>query len=233
MPPSDSTLGALLRTAPEPRVVLGVDLLGTSEGGGSIARFLRERRGRALDLYLLFRAVAGPHGGAVALPAIVWARALGLDDLSSPEVTISRTWTWLEEAQLVRTQRAGRQRVVSLLSEDGSGEAFLNPRDRSDWFVIPFAYFLGNYHNRINVAGKCVLLAALANRGTFEFTSGPPASWYGFSRDSVKRGIRVLLTLGLLVGETQRVPDPLTAAGYRLERRYAVTVPLMQRTGAG
>lgn len=210
--------------------MLGAEFVGSKSHGGPLAEFLPERRGRALDLYLLLRAVAGPAGGPVALPSVVWARALGLDDLSSPEATVSRTWTWLEQARLVETARHGRLRSVRPLADDASGGSFVSPQTTAGrWFSIPFAYFDGNYHNRIGLAAKCVLVVALAHRGQFTFVSGPPATWHGLSRDSIKRGIRVLSALGLLVGETRRIPDALTAAGFRMERRYEVAQPFVAR----
>lgn len=230
-----TTLEAVLRKSPERDVLLTRKFVGPDDHGGPVAIFLTERRGRALDLYLLFRAVAGPKGDPVALPSVVWARALRLDDLSSPEVAISRAWSWLEEEKLVTTERHGRLRSIAPMSDDGTGAPFVDPRDGEpdSWFSLPFAYFLGNYHNRIGLAGKCVLLAALAHGGVFSFVSGPPPAWHGMSQDSVKRGIRLLLTLGLVIGETRRVPDLLTASGYRVERRYQLTPALGGQPRAG
>jgi hypothetical protein len=224
--PPGETLLALLGTRNDRGISLSRAFVGSQASGGPLARFLPDRRGRALDLYLLLHALAGPTGDPVTLASQVWARALGVDDLSTPEVLISRTWSWLEAEELVATERAGRLRSVRLLSEDGSGSAFaVASEDGDDRFFVPYTYFLGNYHNRINLAGKSVLLASLSLRGGFSFVSGPPASWYGISRDSVKRGLRVLLTLGLMTVESRHVSDPLTTTGYRVERRYVIAPP--------
>ena len=215
-----ATLVALLAKGDRGPIRLEPAFVGSEDAGGPLARFLRERRGRALDLYLLLRAVVPPSGKAVALPAIVWARALGVDDLASPDVLISRNWSWLEEHGLVWSERRGRLRAVRVADAPQAG----------DPFALPDAYFLGNYHNRVSLAGKVVLLVALSRGGRFSFVSGPPPSWHGLSRDSVKRGIRVLLTLGLLGVDTVRVADALTTAGYRVDRRYALQPPFAMPT---
>jgi hypothetical protein len=222
--PPGETLAALLDKGGRPRsIVVDRAFVGPPGSGGPLARFLQDRRGRALDLYLLLHAVAGEAAEPVALPASVWARALGIDDIASPEVLLSRTWTWLERERLVTTRRAGRLRAASLLHADGSGSLYRPPVDAP--LVLPHAYFLGNFHNRIRLAGKAVLLAALAQNGEFAFVSGPPATWHGLSRDSVKRGLRVLLILGLMNVESVQRRDPLSAAAYKLERRYALAGP--------
>jgi hypothetical protein len=225
----DATLVALLRQAPNSSIVLGNIFAGSENAPGPLARFLQERRGRALDLYLLLRALAVQADQPVALPATVWARALGLADLVAPETLISRNWSWLESERLVGSVRVGRLRGIVPLAEDASGRSFESAaRNHGEQFRLPYGYFLGNFHNRINLAGKTVLLASLSHGGRFAFVSGPPPTWHGLSSDTVKRGLRVLLTLGLLLGESIRVPDPLTSAGYRVERRYVLADPFAQ-----
>lgn len=73
-----------------------VQLARRGGGEGPLARFVHDRRVRALDLYLLAHAVASAPPYKVSFPAAVWTRALGLSSHSSSETLISRTWTWLE-----------------------------------------------------------------------------------------------------------------------------------------
>ena len=215
------TLDELLRHGDSGPIPLDVDLAGSEDSRGPLTSFLQDRRGRALDLYLLLAAVSAGGNDAVVFPSAVWARALGIDDIASPEVQISRNWSWLEREGFVATERQGRLRSVRLVR----GEPGLGGTGRVFW--LSNAYFLGNYHNRVNLAGKVVLLAGLARGGRFSFISGPPVSWHGMSQETVKRGIRVLLTLGILRVDSVRVTDAMTAAGYRVERRYALQRPFV------
>lgn len=224
-----ATLIALLRDGGE-SIPLDMDLVGPERCGGPLARFLQERRARALDLYLLLSAATSGRHDAVTFPSAVWARALGIDDIASPDVQISRNWSWLEGEGLVSTERQGRLRAVRLVAVSRSVEAVGERQDRRV-FAVPTAYFVGNFHNRINLAGKVVLLAGLARGGRFSFVSGPPSSWHGLTRDTVKRGIRVLMTLGLLRAESTRIVDPMTAGGYRVERRYTLQPPFTEAPG--
>src|SRR5437870_10394353 len=77
-------------------------------GPGPLAAFVSNRRVRALDLYLLARAVASGSPFTVTFPAAVWVRALGLAPHSSSETLVSRTWSWLEALKLIETRRVGR-----------------------------------------------------------------------------------------------------------------------------
>src|SRR5947199_7074234 len=74
-------------------------------GAGPLAAFVRGRHAIALDLYLLGRAVASREPFDVTLPSRVWARALGLGELSSAAATISQCWTWLAGQRLITSAR--------------------------------------------------------------------------------------------------------------------------------
>jgi hypothetical protein len=229
VPSATLTLRALLGDADGYRITLGQRFVGSDNAAGPLARFVRDRRGRALDMYLLLVAGWETENEPVALPALVWARALGVADLATPEVLISRNWSWLERERLVSTERAGRTLAVTPLCEDGSGRPYERPVSS---FALSHAYFIANYNNRVSLAGKAVLFLALAHGESLSFISGPPPIWHGLSRDTIKRGLRVLVTLGILAAEGVRVDDPLTTAGYRLERRYMVLPPFRTSTHA-
>jgi hypothetical protein len=211
-------------------------------GAGPLAQFVRQRRGRALDLYLLAHAVASAPPYDVTFPAAVWVRALALTPSTSSETMVSKTWTWLEQQRLVKTQRRGRLREVVLLYEDGSGRPYRHPgeqgaEDRGHYFKLPHAYWQGNFHNRIGLPAKAVLLIALSLRDDFLLPTERGAQWYGLSRDTVRKGLRDLRLLGLLAMREERKAAPLSAIGYTIERRYTLRDPFrrepQERAAAG
>lgn len=199
-------------------------------GAGPLARFVRHRRGRALDLYLLAHAVASAPPYDVAFPAAVWSRALGLSAYSSSETLVSKNWTWLEHQRLVRTQRRRRLREVTLLYEDGSGRPYRHPgeqgsEERGHYFKLPYAYWRLNVQNRVSLPAKTVLLIALSLRDDFILPTERGVQWYGLSRDTVRKGLRDLRLLGFLTMREVRKEAPLSAHGFTRERHYTLRAP--------
>jgi hypothetical protein len=199
-------------------------------GAGPLAGFVHDRRVRALDLYLLVHAVASAPPFKASFPAAVWVRALGLAANSSSETLVSRTWTWLEQHQLIESQRVGRKREITLLREDGSGDPYRHPgeqgaADRGHYFKLPYAYWEGNFHNRLSMPAKAILLIALSLQDDFILPTERGREWYGLSRDTVRKGLRDLRVPGLLTMREETKLAPLTALGYTKQRRYSLKVP--------
>lgn len=166
----------------------------------------------------------------------MWARALGLSDYASSETLVSKSWSWLEHQRLIATRRHRRLREVTLLYEDGSGRPYRHPgeqgtADRGHYFKLPYAYWKGNFHNRIGLPGKAVLLIALSLRDDFILPTERGAHWYGLSRDTMRKGLRDLRLLGLLSMRELRKDAPLSAHGYTLERRYTLREPFTPVAG--
>lgn len=198
-------------------------------GAGPLAAFVHGRRGIALDLYLLGRAVASHEPFDVALPAEVWARALGLGATSGAASTISKSWSWLEQQHLVTSSRRGRLREIHFLREDGANRPYRHPgRDNEqpgDYFKLPYAYWEGSYPGRLGLPAKAVLLIALSLGDDFWLPQERGARWYGLSRDSVSRGLSTLLRLGLLDVRVKYKKAPLAPRGIAEERRYMLRPP--------
>jgi DNA-binding transcriptional ArsR family regulator len=198
-------------------------------GPGPLSAFVQGRRGLALDLYLLGRAVASQEPFDVAMPADVWIRALGLSSASGAGSTISKSWSWLEAQRLITSSRRGRLREVRFLREDGSGRPYRHPgRDeeaRGDYFKLPYAYWEGNYPGRLGLPAKALLLIALSLGEDFWLPRERGASWYGLSRDTVSRGLSTLLRLGLLDVRVEYKKAPLAPRGIAEQRRYMLRPP--------
>jgi hypothetical protein len=200
---------------------------GRRGGPGSLATFVSERRGRALDLYLLARVLASQEPWDATLAAPVWARLLGLEGKNAASL-ISRNWSWLEQRRLISTRRKARLREITILREDGSGLPYEHPGATGEgfYFKLPHAYFSAGYPDRMGLAAKAVLLISLSLEDDFVLPLDHAPRWYGLSRDSVKTGLKTLRLLGLLDARSQRKPAPLSPLGYTTQRYYRVRPPL-------
>jgi hypothetical protein len=205
---------------------------GRRGGAGPLATFVSERRGRALDLYLLARVLASQEPWDATLAATVWARLLGLEGRNATSL-VSRNWTWLEEQRLVVTRRKGRLREVTILREDGSGRPYVHPgvgeHPEGFYFKLPHSYFALGYPDRMGLPAKAVLLIALSLEDDFILPIDHAPRWYGLSRDSLKSGLKTLRLLGLLDVRSQRKTAPLSPLGYTIQRHYRVRPPLRIR----
>jgi hypothetical protein len=182
-------------------------------GRGSLAEFVRRHRGRAMDLYLLALAAADGEPDLPPIPAAVWGRALGLEQGSAAPI-VSRLWQWLEGEGLLMGERSGRVKTIRLLGTE--------PSDRD--LLLASAFFRGNFHNRLSMPAKAVLLVALAENARLQFAE-EGFEIYGLNRDTVRRGLSALRTVGLVRAHLERVPSPLTTHGYVLQRTYLVLPP--------
>lgn len=172
----------------------------TGEGGEApLCWFVGERRPQALDQLMLLHCTASAEPWDVAMPAMAWARALDMRQTPASETTVSKNWSWLEGKKLVHSERHHRMRKVYMSKEDGSGDAYSRPRgEPRGFFGFPLAYFTGRWHKELSLAGKAVLLIALAQKPTFTLVTERAAGWYGVSADTLQRGLQDLRDHGLL-----------------------------------
>jgi hypothetical protein len=158
---------------------------------GPMHQFVSGRRDLALDLYLLLHCGAAAAPFDVVMPAMAWARALNRPQTLTSETTVSKNWTWLEEHQLVRSERSQRLRKVYLLKEDGSGAEYVRPSagDGHGYFSLPFEFFTDRWHERLTLRAKATLLICLAQQPPFELRTEHATHRYGLSPDSMQRGL--------------------------------------------
>jgi hypothetical protein len=114
---------------------------------------------------------------------------------------------------------------VTLLREDGSGKPYVHPGKEGNYFKLPYDYWHGNFHNRMGLPAKAVLLIALSLQDEFLLPTKQGAGWYGLSRDTVRKGLRTLRLLGILDMREVRKKAPLAPLGFTLERRYTLKDP--------
>jgi hypothetical protein len=201
---------------------------------GPLSEFVRRHDDRALELYLLFRAVASAPPWNVDASTRLWARTLDLGATRSAVSAVSRAWRRLEVYRLVKRQRARGQLSIVALLDDGSGGPYAHPSAqgrREPYFKLPFAYWANEeaWHRRLNLAETAMLLIALSLADDFVLPYRMARRWYGVSPDTAERGLRGLQDRGLLQSEIAYKSAPLAPAGYAEERRYTLLPPFGPR----
>lgn len=156
-----------------------------------------------------------PYDGS--LPAMVWARALGKTSPSA-ESTISRNWSFMEQQKLIHSVHKERLRKVYLRVEDGSDAEYKRPT--SNYFELPFIYFLDGWNETLTFAGTVVLLIALDRPDVFELRKERAAEWYGISADTLQRGVDDLNTHGVLDVRSKRIAAPRIRQGWTMVNEY-------------
>lgn len=191
--------------------------------------FVRHHDERGLDLYLLTRLLASHTPFEAHQPAAVWARALGLQG-SAGINAVSRAWKRLADLRLIDRGRRGRDAVVTVLLEDGSGSPFVQFGARGDaYFKIPLEYWRDEWYRRLDLPAKALLLIALSLPDGFYLPMEWASRWYGISADTAERGLTTLRSVGLLGRESHYKKAPLTAAGYTREYQYELRPPFGPR----
>lgn len=197
-----------------------------SRTAGPLASFVGARDEVALDLFLLVLAGASAPPHDIMRAAQVWIRALNRSPNSKSSASVlSRAWQRLEGRRLIARQREGRAVRISLLTEDGSGQAYTYPRGSGDelYFKLPFSYWRSGFHNTLTLRSKAMLLVALSLADDFSLPFERVPEWYGISADTAQRGISELEKAGLLRVTTGYKAAPLTAQGWTEDRRYSVS----------
>jgi hypothetical protein len=199
----------------------------TGGGRGPLSELVRQRRSVALDLLLLCHAIwplCSPD--PVAVSAVAWADALGLDARGGVRSTISRSWTWLEQRQLIATSAAGRLRAITPLCEDGSARRWQHPAETKEPYLqLPNAYWEGGLPAQLGLPAKAVLLIGLSLQRDAEYFELPlerGAAWYGLSERTIRLGLRELRAAKLMRTWVQRRPSENSPTKYTFDRRHSL-----------
>lgn len=171
---------------------------------GPIAPLVSNHDERGLDLYLLAHAGASADPFDIVLPADTWARTIGMSATSSARSAVSKAFRRLEPLRLVQRQRAGSRGRVTLLKEDGHGDPYVHPTGpRDPYLKVPHAYWQQDWHLRLHLPGKAMLLIALSLDDGFPLPIERGPDWYGVSADTVQRGFDELVRHKLLDVDTK------------------------------
>ena len=201
---------------------------------GPLATFVARHDEAALDLYLLFRAVASREPWNSAREAGVWARALGvaIDDDHLNRPAASRVFRRLDEQHnLVSRKRSKRRLETTALLEDGSREPYTAPS--RDYFRLPYAYWLDDWYLRLSMPAKAVLLIGMSLKPGFILPLTQVRNWYGISDDTASKGLAELKRSKLMTARPGRERDWLTGPGWRHEMNYYLSPPFHRRRKGG
>jgi hypothetical protein len=195
---------------------------------GPLSVIVRNHDERALDLYLLMRALASHEPYEANQPAPLWARCLALRGPSAA-AAISRTWKRLEDDyRLISRKRSGELASITPLMEDGSGDPYAPPTRRDDIYLrVPVDYWTSpqRWYLRLELPAKAMLLIGLSLKPGFPLPYDKAAAWYGISRATAERGLRELRDWNVLRYVDSQKKAPLSPLGYTNERRYWLREP--------
>ena len=147
---------------------------------------------------------------------------------------MSKTWRRLEGLRLIERKRAGRLANVTLLREDGSGDAYVPPGaegTRDPYFTLPFAYWTADdeWHRKLDLAAKAMLLIALSLQDDFILPYEKAPAWYGISPETAEKGLRRLRRESLLKQRRDYKEAPLSPLGYTQQNYYELLPPFGPR----
>lgn len=191
-----------------------------------------DRRGLVLFLLLATKASSAPWNSA--LPAAVWARALGipLPETKGARSTVSKTWLRLEKRGLVSRSRFERLADVTLLKEDGSGDAYESPGEAGDrYFRVPLALWTAGpdeahrWYEILSLPELAVLLISRSLYDGFRLPFEKAPDWYGISADTVSRGVHDLEDRGVLQVDRLWKKAPLSVIGHKPDYHYTLREP--------
>lgn len=208
--------------------------VGSTFEPGPLAKLVRSHDERALDLYLMMRALATREPFRAELDAAVWARALGVEG-STASAQVSRIWRRLEDLGLIGRARAGRTASITPLCEDGSGAAYSRPNGASGdpYFQVPLEYWKDEWDRRLPLVGKAALLIALSLPAWFRLPAEKSKDWYGISADTWERGLGVLRDHELIKRRSKWKKAPLTPDGHVRVYEHHLEAPFAHRKSAG
>ena len=208
---------------------------------GPLATFVRNGDLRGLHAYLLLLGITSSgdseDGWSTTLPIGVWARAFGTTRDATPAsaaTAVSKVLARLEQRHLVVRERRGRERKirVTLLREDGSGQAYTRPgKGNPDRFLrLQHSFWRDGWYDRLDLPATAMLLVALHEKHNFELPTERVPVWYGWSADTAERGLATLEQLELLTHTTRLKKAPLSPTGLTKVNRYLLHPPFGQYT---
>jgi hypothetical protein len=204
------------------------------ERGSTLGRIVKQRRHRALLLYMLVL-TCWPWlaDRKKPLPAAVWIRALTARGAPtwSPS-TLSRAWADLEDLGLIEP-RAREARAVRVVPrrEDGQAayEAPGGRRAREHaYFILPDAFWKDELFAKLGLPGLAMLLIVAKDtndprRNEMYLPLNKARAWYGISSKTAQNGLNDLTAHGLLHRREERVKAPLSATGWTTRVWYSLT----------
>lgn len=235
---SGATVDAIVQASHRSTIPLRPTFISGPEGSdvakAPLSRLVSAQDHRGLLLFLMLLTKASTEPWESTLAASVWARALGIElpTGKTASSTISKTWLRLERLKLVERSRDGRWASVKLKREDGSGDPYSLPAEAKERYVqIPCALWTTGpsaakrWYEVLSLPELAVLLIARSRGDRFTLRTEKAPEYFGFSADSLTRGLNGLTAYGLLKMTEIYNLQPLSPIGYSAERRYTLQKP--------
>ncbi|HEY7932945.1 MAG TPA: hypothetical protein VID48_03890, partial [Solirubrobacteraceae bacterium] len=197
---------------------------------GRLAALIGAGRNSTFDQYLLLLAWAQRGQASLCLDWRIWARLLGLPLNDAARRTIGRNWKILSDLNLVAVSRRGRQTSATAQCEDGSGKPYERPDlDGARCLELDHRYWNEDYHKRLTVPGKAVMLIALTLGDWFALPTRRGPQWYGISRSTLERGFKNAYECAVLGTRFSLKQAPLAPKGYTKQNHYILLAPFGPR----
>ena len=198
-----------------------------------LARFVHERKHRALLLYLLLL-TCWPwlQKEDVPLQSDVWIRALtACGAVTWTPSTLSRAWADLEKLGLVAKKR--EQRLVRAVPRrEDAREDYTAPAGRADrlhmYFTLPGEFWTDEVVAKLSLPALAMLLVIAKEtnaKAEFRMTYANAEEWFGISARTARTGLGDLERLGLAYQRAQVVKAGLSPTGQTVHMWYSLTGP--------
>lgn len=202
-----------------------------------LADFVRRRDQRGLNAYLITLALTSSadasHDWWTTLDIGAWARLYGTTlhaEQRTASNAVSKIMKRLEDRQLLRRERAGRERKikVQLLREDGSGQDYTRPHGNAAgerFLKLSHAYWLERWDEKLSLPGLAMLLVALREKHGFKLPTERMPEWYGWSADTAERGFAELKEHRLIRASKNHRFDATSPTGFTYFNTYELQPP--------
>ena len=196
----------------------------------TLARFCRNRKKRALVLYLLLLTVWQQDGSPFR--SEVWLRGLNVDGgkVTWSKSSLSTAWSSLVDMGMATRTRTRRMADLTPKREDGA-EDYNHPDGKTTinhYFALPGEFWTEKWFDTLSLPAICVLLVLLKEsneKEAVQLTYKQFDDWYGISVSSAQKGIGELRSEGLLDVRVEYLKAALAAEGFTQHHHYKLTGP--------
>ncbi|TGN65404.1 hypothetical protein EXE59_16655 [Nocardioides eburneiflavus] len=197
-----------------------------TDRSSTLARLLRNKKRRALILYLMLLTLWDPK--REPLRSEVWLRLLDVagGSLTWSPSSLSEAWTHLVDMELIERKRVKRMAHLVPRREDAR-KAYGRPdgKKRIDrYFQLPGSFWTEKWFDKLSMPALCMLLIILKetndDNAEIHLTHEQVEEWYGISASSAATGFAELEDVGLVTIRRDQIEAGLSLNGYTWHLYY-------------